>query len=88
MSEPAKLDDEERLLERARTGDGRAVERLLRLHQPRIYAVCRRMTGSDADALDATQEALIAVARGLARFDGRSRLSTWCYRIATNASLD
>jgi len=46
------------------------------------------MTGNDADALDATQEALLAVVRGLPRFDGRSAFSTWSYRVATNACLD
>jgi RNA polymerase sigma-70 factor, ECF subfamily len=71
-------------------GDGAALDRLLRLHYDRLHAVCRRITGNDADADDATQEALIAVARGLAagRFDGRSRFSTWAYRVATNACLD
>lgn len=37
---------------------------------------------------DATQEALIAIVRGLPRFDGRARFSTWAYRVATNACLD
>ena len=46
------------------------------------------MTGNEPDALDATQEALIAVVRGLPRFDGRSAFSTWVYRVATNACLD
>ena len=46
------------------------------------------MTGNDADAADATQEALLAVVRGLGRFDGRSAFSTWVYRVATNACLD
>jgi RNA polymerase sigma-70 factor (ECF subfamily) len=64
------------------------MERLLRTHHDRIHAVCRRITGNEADAADATQEALIAVVRGLPRFDGRSAFSTWVYRIATNASLD
>jgi RNA polymerase sigma-70 factor, ECF subfamily len=76
------------LVERAKSGDRTALDRLLRDQQPAIYAVCRRITGNDADALDATQEALIAVVRGLHRFDGRAKLSTWVYRIATNASLD
>jgi len=53
-----------------------------------MYAVCRRLTGNDADAADATQEALLAVVRGLPGFDGRSRFGTWTYRIAVNASLD
>ena len=50
--------------------------------------MCRRLAGNDADALDATQEALIAMARGIRRFDGRSAFSTWAYRVATNACLD
>jgi RNA polymerase sigma-70 factor (ECF subfamily) len=53
-----------------------------------MFAVCRRMLGTDADAADAAQEALIAMSRGLARFDGRSRVSTWAYRIAVNCSID
>lgn len=76
------------LVAAARAGDRRAIEALLREHQPRIHAVCRRLTGNDADALDATQDALIAIVRGLPRFDGRAAFSTWCYRIATNACLD
>lgn len=50
--------------------------------------MCRRLTGNDTDALDATQEAMIAVLRGLPRFDGRSTFSTWVYRVTTNACLD
>jgi len=46
------------------------------------------VTGNDTDALDATQEALIAIVRGLGRFDGRAAFATWAYRIATNACLD
>lgn len=46
------------------------------------------MTGNDTDAQDATQEALIAVVRGLPRFDGRAAFTTWMYRVATNACLD
>jgi RNA polymerase sigma-70 factor (ECF subfamily) len=84
----AELEDAEALVDAARGGDRSALERLLRLQQPAIHAVCRRITGNDADALDATQEALLAVVRGLPSFDRRSRLSTWTYRIATNASLD
>jgi RNA polymerase sigma-70 factor, ECF subfamily len=46
------------------------------------------MLGHDADALDATQDALLAAVRGIARFDGRSAFGTWLYRIATNACID
>jgi RNA polymerase sigma-70 factor (ECF subfamily) len=50
--------------------------------------VCRRLAGNEADALDAAQEALIALVRGLPGFDGRAAFSTWAYRVATNACLD
>jgi RNA polymerase sigma-70 factor (ECF subfamily) len=80
--------DEQTLITAALDGDRAAMERLLRDHHDRIYAVCRRITGNDADAADAAQEALIAIVRSLSRFDGRAAFSTWVYRIATNASLD
>jgi RNA polymerase sigma-70 factor (ECF subfamily) len=72
----------------AQSGDRRALDTLLRRHADRLHAVCRRIAGNDADALDATQEAMIAIVRGLDRFDGRSAFSTWAYRVATNACLD
>jgi RNA polymerase sigma-70 factor, ECF subfamily len=61
---------------------------LLRAQYDRIFAVCRRLTGNEADGADAAQEAMMAIVRGLPRFDGRSRLATWTYRIAVNASFD
>ena len=76
------------LVTAAQGGDRRALDALLRRHHDRVHALCRRMTGNDADALDATQEALIAIVRGLPRFDGRAAFGTWAYRIATNACLD
>lgn len=76
------------LVAAAQAGDRAALERLLHAQHDRVWAVCRRILGNDADAADATQEALLAIVRGLARFDGRSAFTTWCYRVATNAALD
>jgi RNA polymerase sigma-70 factor (ECF subfamily) len=53
-----------------------------------VHAICRRVVPHPEDALDATQNALIAVARGIGRFDGRSAFTTWLYRVAMNAALD
>lgn len=61
---------------------------LLATHYDRIYAICRRLAGNDADAADASQEALMAIVKGLHRFDGRASFKTWSYRVATNAALD
>ena len=76
------------LVAAAQEGDGHALDRLLRRHYDRLYALCRRLAGNEADALDACQEALIALAKGLGRFDRRSAFTTWSYRVATNACLD
>jgi RNA polymerase sigma-70 factor (ECF subfamily) len=46
------------------------------------------LLGDEQDALDATQETMIAIVKGITTFDSRSSFSTWAYRIATNASLD
>src|SRR5690606_10289094 len=80
--------DDQALVAAAQGGDRQALDALLRRHHDRIHAVCRRLAGNDADGLDATQEALIAIARGIRRFDGRAAFSTWAYRVATNACLD
>jgi len=88
---PARRTDEqsdEDLARAAQDGDRDALDILLRRHVDRIHAVCRRIAGNDADGADATQEALLAIVRGIGRFDGRSRFSTWAHRVATNACLD
>ncbi|WP_053226751.1 sigma-70 family RNA polymerase sigma factor [Solirubrobacter soli] len=53
-----------------------------------LHAHCYRMLGSVEDAEDALQDALLRAWRGLARFEGRSSVRTWLYKVATNASLD
>lgn len=80
--------DDRELVTRAQSGDRAALDELLRRHYDRIYAICRRIAGNDADAADAAQEALMAIVRGLKKFDGNAAFSTWSYRVATNACLD
>jgi RNA polymerase sigma-70 factor (ECF subfamily) len=81
-------DDDLPLVDAALAGDRQALDTLLRHHYDRIHALCRRLTGNEADALDATQDALIAIVRGLPKFHAGARFSTWAYRVATNACLD
>ena len=57
-------------------------------HRPALRGHCYRMLGSAVDADDAAQEAMIRAWKGLQQFDGRSSVSTWLYRIATNVCLD
>ena len=79
---------DEALIAAAQAGDQRALDTLLRRHYDRVFAICRRMTGNEPDALDATQDALIALAKGVGRYDGRAKFTTWAYRVTTNACLD
>jgi RNA polymerase sigma-70 factor (ECF subfamily) len=72
----------------AQGGDRSAMDALLRRHHERIWAVCRRLAGNDADAADATQEAMLLIVRRIATFDDRSQFTTWAHRVATNACLD
>ena len=74
------------VVRRAVAGDRSAVEAVLEDQFAAVTTLCRRLCGSDAD--DAVQTALIAIVRGLPRFDARSKFSTWCYRVTTNACLD
>lgn len=70
------------LIRKARCGDGKAIEALIRAHQEALYAFMLRMSGRPDVAEDITQEAFVRVLRNLDRFDSRFRFSTWLFTIA------
>lgn len=76
-----------RLLALARSGDQRAFADLVGPHLRELHVHCYRMLGSFQDAEDVTQEVLLRAWRHLDRFENRSSLRQWLYRIATNRCL-
>src|SRR5947207_14708786 len=76
------------VLARARQGDGDAFQHLVERHSARVFRLAFRMTGNEQDAEDVVQEGFLRAYRQLGRFQGRSNVGTWLYRIVANCALD
>lgn len=87
MHEGSPPDDGlEELARAAAGGDRAALDELLAQVQPRVQRIARRMLPHPQDAEEAAQDALLAVARNIGRFQGRSRFTTWLHAVATNSA--
>ncbi|MBN9108498.1 MAG: sigma-70 family RNA polymerase sigma factor [Pseudonocardia sp.] len=80
--------DDATLVARARDGDIRAFEQLVRRYQRRIYQLALRMTASRADAEDITQEVFVTAWRRLPELREDAAVVGWLYRTATNRCLN
>ncbi|MEM8995450.1 MAG: sigma-70 family RNA polymerase sigma factor [Acidobacteriota bacterium] len=65
-------------------GDESAFEEIYQRYAGLVYNLCFRMSGSGEEAEDLTQEVFMRIHRHLARFNGRSSLKTWIYRVTLN----
>src|SRR5277367_858333 len=96
MSEPATTPDsntpagmlEADLVKRARRGDLKAYDELVKRYQERIYATIYHMTSNHEDANDLAQESFIKAFQALKSFKGGSTFYTWLYRIAVNKTIN
>ena len=86
---PAQKAGEEYLLQRAKAGDGAALERLFACYRPFVERVCRRLAGLNEDEQeDIAQKTLVRAFEQVQSFGGRSRFGTWLYQIAVRTYLN
>jgi len=74
--------------DRSAVPSGAELERALESHRRELTGYCYRMLGAAAEAEDAVQETMVRAWRSIDRFEGRSSLRSWLYRIAGNICLD
>lgn len=76
----------EDLIARARAGDRDAFNEIVRRTYHRVHALAYRLTGNEQDADDVVQDTYVRAFRGLRRFRGDARFTTWLHRITTNTA--
>lgn len=85
--EDDRQEEDRRLLARAQDGDVSAFEALVGLHQDRVYGLALRMTRSEADAAEITQDTFLSAYQHLKDFRGEAAFGSWVHRIAANHAL-
>jgi len=83
----ATVEDDRRLLTRAQGGDISAFEELVARHEEKVYGLALRMTRSEADAAEITQDTFLSAYQHLAEFRGEAAFGSWVHRIAANNAL-
>ncbi len=82
-----KVEAEGFSLESLHAGDPEEFARLVDAYSGKIYRLATKMLNQQLDAEDVLQETFLKAFRGIKSFDGRSKISTWLFRIATNEAL-
>lgn len=80
--------DETTLIREAQDGNLQSFEQLIKLYSEKIYNLSLHLTKNQTDAEDLFQEAFLKVYENIKKFDGRSSLGTWIYRITTNIFIN
>ena len=83
----ARLSDAD-LVQRANSGDGRALEALVERYSARVSRLASQLLTDIEDARDAAQESLLKVSTRLRQFKGESQFSTWLHRVVVNTCRD
>jgi RNA polymerase sigma-70 factor (ECF subfamily) len=75
------------LLDASRQGDTSAYVEFIRMHERRVSSIIGRILDDARDVDEVTQDTFVQIWRALPKFRGDAAVSTWIYRIATNAAL-
>jgi len=78
---------DQQTLSQLRRGNWSAMEQLVSRYQDRLYVTVLRMVNHSEDAADLVQETFVRAMQGVARFEGKSTLYTWLFRIAVNLAI-
>ncbi len=81
------VDSEKKLLEQAAKGDSEAFSQLFLTYKTLVYRVVYRLLRIQEDVDDAVQQTFIEVYKSLPGYEGKSKFTTWLYRIAVNVSI-
>jgi RNA polymerase sigma factor (sigma-70 family) len=81
------VEDDRTLLTRAQGGDISAFEELVARHEEKVYGLALRMTRSEADAAEITQDTFLSAYQHLGEFRGEAAFGSWVHRIAANNAL-
>lgn len=87
LSKYRELTDEE-LVQLVKGGNVEPFDELVRRHEVKIHNLCYKILKNYDDAKDMAQETFLKAYRNIMKFDGRSRFSTWLYRIAVNNCIN
>ncbi|HZI09381.1 MAG TPA: sigma-70 family RNA polymerase sigma factor [Myxococcus sp.] len=87
MSDEAAREEDRQLLARAQDGDISAFEALVDAHRDKVYGLAVRMTRSEADAAEITQDTFLSAYQHLKDFRGDAAFGSWVHRIAANHAL-
>lgn len=88
MKEQIQIPDEKALIEGCVAGDRKSMKMMYDEYCSRVYSTLIRMLGNREDAEDALQETFVKVFKHIGSFEGKSKLSTWLYSIATTTAID
>ena len=79
---------DESTIELAKTGDNNSLSEIVNAYSPNIYSLSLKFMRNKHDAEDVLQETFLKMLNSISKFEGRSTLYSWLYRIATNTALE